>query len=79
MHITSEHIQILGSEKSAEAMKTIRDSKNDDIRALKQKLKTYESNCVEADTAMEVEDQDDMEILQKITRDALPIAEKVFG
>jgi hypothetical protein len=55
----------MGSEKAAEAMKTVRDAKNSDIRALKQKLEKYKNTCAGVETAMEVEHQGDMDTLKR--------------
>jgi hypothetical protein len=39
----------------------------------------YQRNCENADTALEVEHEDDLTTLTRISREALPIAERIFG
>jgi hypothetical protein len=79
MHITPERIMLMGPEKSAAAVQTVRSAKNDEIRLLKMKLQRIEENCAKSETAMELEHQDDMDILKRVAHESLPIAAKIWG
>jgi len=79
MHITPERILLMGPNKTAAAVQSVRTFKNDEIRGLRQKVKRYEENCVNADTVLEVEHCTDMEVLQQVANEALPIAAKILG